>query len=226
MNRYTVCLLSFLFVLHLVGCATVAPPAQPVPPAIKEIQLPKKEIKKKEVVPLEQAEEESILLGKVFAKTIFEGVVKTSFVQLSIFDQSDPDKIYQLYIGDKTRQQSFPWHIHTVHPGYFFIELPPGSYRISSISIPVGTAVATEPMDIVFQVQDSKILYLGTLKVVGEKEKIKLGGVPIIKPGFEYSIEITDDRQEAFAELQARFPDWTEESGVLLMKSPAAAKTE
>ena len=76
------------------------------------------------------------------------------------------------------------------------------------------------------EVQENKILYLGTLKVVGEKEKIKLGGVPIIKPGFDYSIEISDERQEAFEELQKRFPDWIEETDVFLMRRLSVTEKE
>ena len=144
--------------------------------------------------------------GRVFAKTVFEGVVKTSYVQLTIVDQADPEKVYQLIIGDKARQKNFPWKIQTVSPGYFFIDLPGGAYRISSIAIPVGTTMAVEPMDIVFEVRVNQTVYLGTLLINGEKERIKLGGVPIIKPGFEYTVQVLDQRAEAAQELQTRLP--------------------
>jgi hypothetical protein len=154
-------------------------------------------------------EEEKMMVpsGTVFAKTVFEGVVKTSYVQLTIVDFTDPKKVFQLIIGDKARQKNLPWNIQTVKPGYFFISLPAGHYRINSITIPVGTTLATEPMDVSFDVELDKTIYLGTLRVVGERERIKLGGVPIIKPGFEYTLQILDERTEAQKEFSLRFPE-------------------
>ena len=49
--------------------------------------------------------------------------------------------------------------------------------------------------------------YLGTLKVLGINEKVKLGGVPIIRPGFEYAAQVVDERNEAISELRLRFPN-------------------
>src|SRR5690349_12681008 len=72
--------------------------------------------------------------GKIFAKTEFEGVVKKSFIRLTIIDRQDQAKIYHLYIGDKSRQLDFPWNSQTIQPGYFLIDLPAGSYRIASLS--------------------------------------------------------------------------------------------
>ncbi len=155
----------------------------------------------------EEAERLLIPSGSVFAKTVFEGVVKTSYVQLSIVDITDPQKVFQLIIGDKDRQKNLPWNIQTVKPGYFFIDLPVGRYRINSITIPVGTTLATEPMDVSFDVELDKTIYLGTLRVIGEKERIKLGGVPIIKPGFEYTLQVLDERTEAQKEFLRRFPE-------------------
>ncbi len=160
--------------------------------------------------PFEEEKEDAEIsgpAGMIFAKTDFQGIVKTSYVQLSIIDQADERKTYQLYIGDKARQKGLPWKVKTVKPGYFFIELPAGSYRIDSISIPVSTTVASEPMHITFDVQEDKIIYVGTLKIVGTKEKIRLGGMPLLKPGFEYTAELIDERREAFRELRQRFPD-------------------
>jgi len=160
--------------------------------------------------------------GTIFAKTVFEGVVKTSYVQLAIVDTHDPAKVYDLYIGDQARQKSFPWNMQTVSPGYFFVELPPGTYRFQSITIPVGTTLATEPMDVVFEVFADKIVYLGTLRVMGIDEKIRIGGVPIIKPGFEYALQVLDERDEAKAELKTRFPEQKNELVFMLMKADGA----
>lgn len=144
-------------------------------------------------------------MGRILAKTIFEGIVQTSYVKLDIVDQAAPQKNFQLIIGDQARQQNFPWQIQTVQPGYFFIELPAGDYRFSALTIPVGTTVATEPMDVTFTVKENKVVYLGTMKVLGTKDKIKLGGVPLIKPGFEYSVQVLDEEPEARGEFEQRY---------------------
>lgn len=164
-------------------------------------------------------------LGTVFAKTEFSGVVQTSYIELSIVDQVDETKTYTLVIGDKSRQMSFPWKVQTVQPGYFFIELPVGTYHIHSISIPVGSTTADEPMDVVFHVKEGKVVYLGTLKVMGTKERIKLGGVPVLKPGFEYLAEVIDERAEALLQLRERFPQLTGEIefGLMTINPPAEA---
>jgi hypothetical protein len=156
--------------------------------------------------------------GTVFAKTVFEGVVKTSYVLLTIVDEKDSQKIYRLYIGDTGGMQTFPWEVQTVTPGYFFIELPPGRYRIQSISIPVGTTMATEPFDVTFFVKPQKPVYLGTLEVVGTKEKIRFSGIPFIKPGFEYRVSVRDERQDAFARFRQRSPQTKGDPEVHLMK--------
>ncbi len=162
-------------------------------------------------------EEIPVPTGMIFAKTDFQGIVKTSYVRLSIVDNAARSNTYQLYIGDKGRQKNFPWEVQTVKPGYFFIKLPVGVYRIDSISIPVSTTMAEEPMDITFEVGLDKVIYIGTLRVVGTKEKIKLGGVPLIKPGFEYTAELIDERKEALEEIRRRFPDRGRDVRIRLM---------
>lgn len=156
--------------------------------------------------------------GIVFAKTIFEGVVQASYVRLSFIERSLPQKVYRLYIGDKVRQQGFPWVGEAVHPDYFLIDLPPGQYRIIEIAIPVGTTLAHEPMDVEFTVESGKGIYLGTMHVKGTKERVKLGGVPLIQPGFEYELDIRDERENALAEFRRRIPDFHSDLKVLLMQ--------
>ena len=51
------------------------------------------------------------------------------------------------------------------------------------------------------------ISYLGTLKIDGTGERIKLGGVPVIQPGFEYIINIIDESQEAEIYFRQRYPE-------------------
>lgn len=155
----------------------------------------------------DEPEVEQEPIGVVFAKTQFEGVLKTSFVKLSIVSLEDPKKVFELQIGEKIAQQPFSFNVKTVNPGYFFIELPVGRYRFSSISIPVGGATATEPLDVTFEVLPDRINYLGTLRLIGTKEKIRLGGVPVIKPGFEYEVRVIDEFREGIATFKQRYPN-------------------
>lgn len=154
-----------------------------------------------------EPEVEAEPIGVVFAKTQFEGVLKTSFVRLSIINVEDPKKVFELQIGEKIPQQPFSFNVKTVNPGYFFIELPVGSYKFSTVSIPVGGATATEPLNVFFQVLPDRINYLGTLRLIGTKERIKLGGVPVIKPGFEYKAQVIDELQEGIATFKQRYPN-------------------
>lgn len=147
--------------------------------------------------------------GVIFAKTDFQGVLKTSYVKLSMFSTQEEGREYQIYIGDKAEQKPLDFDVKTVQPGYFFIELPAGEYNISSVSIPVGSTTATEEIDITFTVVPESITYTGTLNIVGTKERIKLGGVPVIKPGFEYTAEIFDEEQEARAAFEQKYPKVT-----------------
>ncbi len=161
---------------------------------------------------------EVVPMGRVFLKTQFEGVLKTSFVRLVLINKKNQDKEYNFTLGDNSNQQPFPWRTQTVNSGYSLIELPEGDYRIKSIVIPVGSTTAREDMDVSFVVKADKLLYLGTLKAFGDKEKLKLGGVPVIKPGFEYSLEILDEHEEALRILQEEYPDLSRQIQVLLMQ--------
>ncbi|MCA9398581.1 MAG: hypothetical protein KC618_02445 [Candidatus Omnitrophica bacterium] len=156
--------------------------------------------------PSEESEPKPSAKGIVFAKTEFHGVVQTAYVKLVLEHLEDETKKFQLNIGEKGGGSPFTWDVKNVEPGYFYIELPEGKYKISSISIPVGSSTATENVDLRFNVIAGEIQYIGTLKVVGTKEKIKLGGVPVIKPGFEYIIEILNEKEEALTTFQQRYP--------------------
>jgi len=156
--------------------------------------------------------------GVIFAKTDFEGVLKTNYVRLMIVDQEHPERTYQLHIGEKAAAQKFPWDVKVVNPGYFYIELPAGAYQFTQVSIPVGSTMAVEDMTIGFEVIPNQVTYMGTLKMVGTKERIKLGGVPVIKPGFEYTIEIIDEQEEGMVSFKERFPEAPENVSTNLMK--------
>ena len=137
-----------------------------------------------ENIKVEELEDYTQQKGVIISKTDFQGLLETRYVKFLFEDQNDPKHKFQLHIGDKSGQQSFPWDVKTVNPGYFFVELPAGHYKISSVTIPVGSTTATEAMDVNVEVIPNTVCYVGTLKMVGTKEKIKLGGVPVIKPGF------------------------------------------
>ncbi|HBG61498.1 MAG: hypothetical protein A2Y03_06060 [Omnitrophica WOR_2 bacterium GWF2_38_59] len=166
----------------------------------------------------DELDQYSLKKGIIFAKTDFQGVLKKSYVKFLFQEQGNLSNNFQLLIGEKTPENVFPWDIKTVEPGYFFVELPVGEYKISTISIPVGSTIATENIDISLNVKNNAITYVGTLKIVGTKDKIKIGGVPVIQPGFEYVPEIIDQREEAFQMFNQRYPKFSGEIGIDLMK--------
>jgi len=156
--------------------------------------------------------------GVIFAKTDFQGLLETRYVKFLFEDQDDPEHKFQLHIGEKSGQQAFPWDVKSVKPGYFFVELPAGRYKIVSVTIPVGSTTATEDMDVTLEVLPDAVCYVGTLKMIGTKEKIRLGGVPVIKPGFEYTIEVIDEREEGSEEFIKNYPDFPHGVSIKLMQ--------
>ena len=148
------------------------------------------------------------LKGIIFAKTIFEGVLKTTYVQLHFKGIGDNKHEFDLIIGEKDKAAALPWESKTVEPGYFNVELPAGKYKIKSIAIPVGSTLAEEQIDIDVEVFAGKATYVGTLKVIGTKEKIKLGGVPVIRPGFEYQVEVLNEKDEAYTSMSNQLPQF------------------
>ncbi|MBF0478468.1 MAG: hypothetical protein HQL26_03195 [Candidatus Omnitrophica bacterium] len=148
-----------------------------------------------------------LLKGFVFGKTDFEGILKTTYVRLVFINRSNPSEVHVLIVGDKSKQNPLGWNSETVEPGYFFIELPAGAYRIIKVAIPVGAAMAEENTNVVFKVDPSKVNYVGTLHMVGTKEKLKLGGIPVIKPGFDYTIDVVDDYLESAKIFALKYPE-------------------
>lgn len=155
--------------------------------------------------------------GIIFGKTDFRGVVQTDYVKLTIVDRKDPDKEYYLYIGARRDQKILPLDAKPVEPSYYYLQLPAGDYKISNISIPVGTTLATEPMDVRFSVKRQTVVYLGTLRVTGTEEKLRLGGIPMIQPGFDYHVEVLDEQPEALGAFKRLYPTihWTAETGLM-----------
>lgn len=220
--------LILMMMVTLYGCATgsqqiknetVAPAVQSAD-KVETVNIERPD-KSKDLANIRQEDIEASAekKGVIFAKTDFQGVLQKSYVKLIFETIEEPVEKYQLFVGDVDASSKFPWEVNAVQPGYFYIELPEGSYRLSSLSIPVGSTQATEETNLMFDVTASQVTYLGTLKVIGTKEKIKLGGVPVIKPGFEYTIEIHDEKDEAVEMFHKQYPQVTTEIRTNLMTS-------
>jgi len=211
--------IRLIMIVSLLGCAAKEPVVIPsveseALPAILETQ----EARGLQNIDEEQLDAYEVKTGVIFAKTDFKGVLEKTYVKLSFENLENIDNKFNLYIGDKSNQQAFLWDAEPVKPGYFFIELPVGKYKISSISIPVGSTLATEKMDITLEVLEEKVIYVGTLFVNGIKEKIKLGGLPVLKPGFEYQVGVINEKDEAMEIFQQRYPKFRKEITVGLME--------
>jgi hypothetical protein len=152
--------------------------------------------------------------GVIFGKADFRGVLKVEYVKLMIVDENNPDKTYELFFGDRTGETT-----SLVEPHYFFLELPASKYRITSISIPVGTTLATEKTDIAFDVEKESLIYLGTLRVTGTDQKIRFGAIPIIRPGFDYKVDILNEQDEAVRVFRSRYPKIQRDIQVKLMQN-------
>ena len=156
--------------------------------------------------------------GIVFAKTDFQGVLQATYVRLRIEGEGKHTHSFYLDIEGKPEENSLFGSGKMVKPGYFFIELPAGTYRIAAIAIPVGSTLAEEDVSISFEVLPRAVVYMGTLKVIGTGERVKLGGVPVIKPGFDYEAAILDERTEGIYAFHKRYPDIPVEIETRLMR--------
>lgn len=156
--------------------------------------------------------------GIVFAKTNFQGVLQATYVRLRIEGDGKYTHSFYLDIEGKPEENSLFGSGKMVKPGYFFIELPAGSYRISSIAIPVGSTLAEEDISISFEVLPNEVVYAGTLQALGTSERVKLGGVPLIKPGFDYKVAVMDERAEGIYAFHKRYPNIPVEIETRLMR--------
>lgn len=209
----------FWIVCFLSGCATARslPPLDPVDKqaVLSQPQIPNspQEATVPPAVPEEAAD------GIIFGKADFRGVLKVEYVKLNIIDEGDPQKQYELLFGDMDENNDPTWVARVLEPHYFFSELPAGHYRITSISIPVGTTLATESADIAFDVEKGTVIYLGTLRVIGTDQKIRFAGVPLIRPGFAYRVEIVNEREEAVRVFRNKYSNIRADIQVKLMKA-------
>lgn len=215
-NCSMMCILLFLFT----GCASVNSAKKPAPvlpnaPVIQTAVVPRSSENSSE----KKAVRPSAVGGIIFGKADFRGVLKVEYVKLNIVDESDSKKQYELLFGERDENNSPTWDARPVEPHYFFLELPVGKYKITAISIPVGTTLATENTDIHFTVEKETVIYLGTLMVTGTDQKIRFGGVPFLRPGFEYKVEILDEKDEAIGKFKARYPSFQRDIQVKLMEA-------
>ena len=157
--------------------------------------------------------------GIIFGKADFRGLLKVEYVKLNIVDEDNPEKQYELLFGERDDNNAPTWDARPIEPHYFFLELLAGRYRITTISIPVGTTLATESADISFVVEKETVIYLGTLRVTGTDQKIRFGGVPLLRPGFGYRVEILDEKEEAIRKFKIKYPDIQRDIQVKLMRA-------
>jgi hypothetical protein len=66
--------------------------------------------------------------------------------------------------------------------------------------------VAEEAVALDMEVSMDKVFYLGTLELDGIKERAKFGGVPLVKPGFEYTLIVNDDFEAAWKDFEHLLP--------------------
>ena len=201
---------SLILIFLISGCAT-APVSHPHGPKVKlpgTVVFSEQETSGElQNVASKDMQEYVRHRGIVFAKTDFQGVLQATYVRLHIEGEGKHTNSFYLDIEGKPEENSLFGSSKTVKPVYFFIELPAGTYRISAIAIPVGSTLAEEDISISFEVLPNTIIYMGTLKVVGTGERVKLGGVPVIKPGFDYEVKILDERAEGIYAFHRRYPN-------------------
>ncbi|NLE64921.1 MAG: hypothetical protein GX606_03280 [Elusimicrobia bacterium] len=186
------------------GCASVP---RAVPPPVVSDPAPVVTTKIEPVLSAEvpgaasPAETPQTKPSRIFGKTDFRGLLKRAYVRLTIEDRERKGPAFFFIIGSPENQSVVPWKEgKVIEPGYFYLDIPPGEYRITRIAIPVGTTMAEEDVAVALDVPEESAVYVGTLIVDGTGERVKFGGVPVVKPGFEYHLEVLDEMPEAIRE--------------------------
>lgn len=188
------------------------------PDLVKEVQTKTAKIKNEQVQALNSKVAEDVITGTVFGNVTFSGILNKPYVTFSISRVTRPEYKFQLHIGNKKNKEDPTRTIYTDQNGYFFMTLPEGQYQITSISIPVSSTLAVEMIDIIFDVNLNEAAYIGHLSVEGTKEKIHWGGIPVVKPGFEYLTTLKKDEWEAYNFYKRIFPDSTLNPVTRMMK--------
>lgn len=207
---------GIVVLLFLAGCATVDQKiSEPIVVPEMQVELPVEQV----IIPVQPSEKETveikeevekapeILKGIIFGKTNFEGVLKDRAIRIVVENINNKALRFEFQIQEPSKKQILPWNVRHLDPGYFFVELPEGQYKISKVSILVGTTLATENINVSLNVVANKVVYLGTLNIDGTKERIKLGGLPVIQPGFEYAAKVVNEHENAMSILNQNFPE-------------------
>lgn len=190
---------SILFVtLFLLGCATV------------QLQTDYK---------FDKTQNKSVVFGKADFQNLKDIGTRITWAQIILEDVMDKRKRYQFFVGNRGL-----FAMQRLQPEYFFIELPAGEYKIVSIGTYCGIDIDQPVGNIFFSVEPGSVVYTGTLKLTNIKDKTRFGGLPLMKFGFTYTAEISDEREKAFKELQKKYPLIKEDIKVSLMKEELSAK--
>lgn len=201
-----------VLVILLAGCSTVPRRVAPdLAPALPDPVLEREIVSLEEpVLPVEEPQSVIDPTGLAFGKTVFSGLLRKAYVRLTIVSRQDPDRSHFFTVGDKNNQSVVPWERgRVIEPGYFYLELPPGMYQVTAIAIPVGSTIAEEPVALDFEIALDRVTYLGTLEVNGTKERVRFGGLPVVRPGFEYEIAVRDEFDEARGDFGGLLPEHT-----------------
>jgi hypothetical protein len=169
---------------------------------------------------IDSASGKSLVFGKIIYQSNDFFLKRTPYVKLHLKDKLD--KEYVFTVGYQQSIFAAPWNLKSFKSDYFFMELMPGDYKIFSISFPYGqdkSTIITEDISISFSVKQSSVIYLGILKFIIIGDKIKVGGLPLLKPGVNYKLEILNEQQEAVQELKLRYPLVDKEAETILMKA-------
>ncbi|MBF0122153.1 MAG: hypothetical protein HQL21_01940 [Candidatus Omnitrophica bacterium] len=200
-------LTAFLLLICLAGCTALSSSVKPEGNEVRSPSASAPEVAQVSMTSETLLDIDSVPVGIGFGKTVFAGLLKTAYVRLTVISRNDPAKKYFFIIGDKANQSVVPWaEGRVIEPGYFYWELPVGSYEITAIAIPVGSTIAEESVALDFEMAFDRVNYLGTLDVNGTKERVKFGGLPVVQPGFEYELALHDDFEIAKKDFESLLP--------------------
>lgn len=132
-----------------------------------------------------------------------------------IFKNTETAKIYHMSTTDGP---SYLFRKNDAYDGYvrkdFFVELPPGNYKIHKIRIQGYDMYQTELRpDVFFDVEPNSVVYIGALTYVFEEEKDYI----LHKTG-TVNLTVYDESEKAIEKFHARYPSIKKDVKVSLMK--------